>query len=79
MHHTTALIARQSALAAQGRPRGQRGRVSAALLRRAGLGLAAVALIALLAWALKSWVGAGEAKPRPQVARIAILPDTPPP
>ena len=55
------------------------GWLNPVMLRRVALVSAAAVLIGLLGWALKKWASGSSHEPRQQVARIAILPDTPPP
>lgn len=73
MHHTTALIARRHAL-----QRNQRGRVSPRLMRQIGLGAGLLLFTGLVAWGL-STLSFDTPSPKRQVARIALVPDTPPP
>lgn len=78
MQHTTLHIARRSALMLRQRRIDAEGGVSPVLLQRLALGLLALLLVAAAGWALRQWAGSPDA-PKRQVARIALLPDTPPP
>jgi len=77
MHHTTALIARRQRLGLSSQQ--EVGRVSQPLLRRLALGLLLLAGTALVIWTLVHFASGSTAGPKRQVARIALLPDTPPP
>lgn len=73
MHHTTALIARRQAQRAH-----QAGRASPRLVRQVAIGSSVLALVLLIGWGV-SRLKFDSAEPRRQVARIALMPDQPPP
>lgn len=73
MHHTTALIARRRALRQH-----ERGRVSPQLMRQIGVGTGLLLFTGLVAWGL-SRLSFDAPAPKRQVARIALMPDAPPP
>ncbi len=76
MHHTTQLIADR----VRGCPprRQQRGALHPWLWRRVLPAVAVLALLGLAVWAVRQ-IGHDSPGPKRQVARIAVLPDTPPP
>jgi len=73
MHHTTAVIARRRALR-----QFERGRVSPQLMRQIGVGAGLLLFTGLVAWGL-SRMSFDSPGPKRQVARIALMPDAPPP
>ncbi|MBT9595143.1 MAG: hypothetical protein IV094_04015 [Vitreoscilla sp.] len=73
MHHTTALIARRHAVRSHAA-----GRALPVLVQRMAIGLVGALLVAAAAWAL-SRLSHDAPVPKRQVARISVLPDTPPP
>lgn len=75
MHHTTALIARRRA---QSRREEVAGRALPVFAQRLALALGLVLFVGLIVLGLKSLAGDPPA-PKRQIAKIAVLPDTPPP
>lgn len=73
MHHTTVLIARRQARRAH-----EAGRASPQLMRQLAIGAAVLLALALIVWGV-SRMDFSAPEPRRQVARIALMPDTPPP
>lgn len=78
MHHTTSLIAQRHAHGARDRRIRAEGRINPQLLQKLALGFGLALLIGGVIWGLRHWADQASA-PKRQVARIAILPDTPPP